>query len=327
MAAAAAGELVALVQGLVFARASVAALREPAAGAALPRLVQKDELVTANTLGGTTWSLTFAIGMALGGAVTELGPTVALVADAMTFGVAALLLRGLPALVPEREARDPRVPLRALGLLRTLGTDLADAARRAWTTDLRRAVFAKAPIGLAYGGGIIALNVVAHERPLVGGAAFTLGILQATRGVGTGVGPMLVRRALERGASKDLMSHVAVIAALGGASTLALVTSPVLIVVSALLWGMGSGANWVLSTSDIQAHAGDAYLGRMLALDGLLVAGAICGTSIGSALAVEAGAPLGIVVACLALSASLCWIALRLGTPRRARLTAESAKI
>src|SRR5512139_2159363 len=195
MAAAAAGGSLVLVQLLLFVRSGVAALREPCAGAALPSLVEKKELTTANALGASTWSITFVVGMALGGIATEIGPVVALVIDAATFFVASGILLRLPRLQPTRKGDQPtRSSVWSAAL-----DDVLVALRAARKPALRAGVFGKTPMAIAAGVAWVALNISSQTSPFAGGAAATLGALQAVRGAGTGVGPLAARSLLLRG--------------------------------------------------------------------------------------------------------------------------------
>ncbi|MCP4502994.1 MAG: MFS transporter, partial [Deltaproteobacteria bacterium] len=81
---AATGHLVWL-QVLLLLRMVMSSFFEPAARASLPRLVDDDELVTANALQGLSWSVLFAVGMAAGGLLSStLGPVGALFIDGLT---------------------------------------------------------------------------------------------------------------------------------------------------------------------------------------------------------------------------------------------------
>ncbi len=275
-----------LVLGLVFVRASVGALVLPAQGALLPRLVARRDLLTANKLLSGTWSVMFTVGMALGGLLAPLGAPIALALDALTFLLAAGLLSGLPA-QPAGE-RGPVRPLR----------DLVHAARVARGDQrLLRAVLAKSPIALASGGAWVLLNLRAEEALLAAGA--TLGLLHAARGVGTALGPLALG---ERYASFDLLGFA-------GMAVFAWSGDLVVLVVAALSWGVGTGANWVGSTADLQTRAPDAVLGRLGALDGLAMTLAMSISALGgAALADHAGA--GVAGSVTVLAGAVAWVAL-----------------
>ena len=66
---------------------------EPASAAALPNLVEADDLATANALSGSLWGTMLAVGAAVGGVVTAvLGRDTAIVVDAVSFVGSALLI-------------------------------------------------------------------------------------------------------------------------------------------------------------------------------------------------------------------------------------------
>ncbi|HZY58798.1 MAG TPA: MFS transporter, partial [Candidatus Binataceae bacterium] len=61
--------LVWLVYPLLFFETVMYGFFEPARSAVIPNLVGEDQMLTANTVSSTTWSVNFAIGSALGGFV------------------------------------------------------------------------------------------------------------------------------------------------------------------------------------------------------------------------------------------------------------------
>jgi len=70
---------------------------EPARSAIIPSLVPKKDLVTANALSGSTWSVMLAFGAALGGVIVYLfGIKVAFILDAGTFILSAWFLSKIP---------------------------------------------------------------------------------------------------------------------------------------------------------------------------------------------------------------------------------------
>jgi MFS family permease len=290
------------LQLFVLLRAAMATLREPAAGSALPRLVEREELGVANAMMSATWSVCFAMGMALGGLVTEISPVFALAVDAATFFGSALLLAGLPALPPE-----PRAP----GARRSSWAEAGVTLRLALGKDLRAFLLAKTPVALAAGGGWIALNLVARARPELGGESATLGVLQAVRGVGTGVGPILALWAISRGVRRDVMDHLAAGASFLGIVALVLAPNAGFALPCTLLWGAGAGANWVLTTTVIQERAPPEFLGRLIGAEALFYTLAMTGTALLSAVVLDAGVALGPATALGVGLGAVSWIALR----------------
>jgi len=200
-----------VLTALVAARSALTALDWPARTGALRRLVDDEELLTANALSASTWSAMFALGMAGGGLLAMLGPEIALAVDTATFLLGAALLLPLPAMPTKGSARLTD----AVGELRTAVAMLADDRR------LLRAVAAKLPMAVAGGGALVLLNLVAAEAAFAGAAGLTLGLLQGTKGIGTGIGPVLAKSALDRGYSLDRVWSVVMWGGLGGMAVFA----------------------------------------------------------------------------------------------------------
>lgn len=258
--------VIAAIPLLLLVRSAIVALVPPGESAAVRRLVPESELLPANSILAATWSVAFVAGMALGGFATLVGPTLALALDAASFAIAAALHATLPALpVPARE--------RTLGaVLRDVPRDTIAALRVAADhRPLLRAVLGKAPFGLAGGAGWLALNLVGASVQPFGAAALSFGILQAIRGAGTGIGPIVAARLAARGIAERALNAATVVLAFGSIATLAFATSTITLSVAVLAWGAGTGANWVLCHAAMQRHSNDAVIGRLAAFDELLV--------------------------------------------------------
>lgn len=294
------------LQLFLFLRASVSAFRAPASGAALPRLVHSDEIGTANSVGAVTWSIAFAAGMALGGFATQVSPLFALGIDALTFLGGALLLTRLPSL----PAREPSLVVSPTGALRTALGELREALALGAGVELREHVFGKMPIAFMAGAGWILLNLIAQSGGWFGGGAATLGVLQAVRGMGTGIGPIVAVTLTERGVRRGFVEHGAIASVVIGLVVLATTEDPWLSLSGALLWGSGAGANWVLTTTRIQERGPTPFLGRLLALDSLSFTIAMSVSAYSSALFLDRGVPLRSTVIGFALFGVFAWVAL-----------------
>lgn len=282
MAGAAAAGSVWLVQLLVFARAGVSAFLEPVESAVMRHVVNDDELLTANAVHSVTWSVMFSVGMALGGLLAALGPAPALLIDAITFGLAALTLRKLPAMAAAGRAAAP------LAAIAAVPRDMVAAFRYAWARPaLFDAVLSKTPPALAGGGAWVLLNLVADDAAFIGSGALTLGLLQCVRGVGTGVGPMLSAWMIRRRVSEQTAGQIAQWTAYGGIALFALSGHWAPLTFAALAWGAGVGSNWVLSSATIQRLSPDAFIGRLSALDWLIFTVGMCAAALGGAALVE----------------------------------------
>ena len=250
------GSLAALQLMLVL-RTSVSALEYPVRTAAVQALVERDDLLRANTLSSATWSVMYAVGMGLGGVLTYYGPVRALLIDAGTFVVAAGFIALLPAIPGVASTTESVLG----GWWRTLQV--------VWhRPDLLRATFAKTPLSLAAGGALVSLNLTATQMAFMGTAGFTLGFLQMVRGVGTGVGPIIATQA---STPQTLVSvwNVAIASALVGMLTFTVSLPAWAVVVGTVLWGLGTGANWVLSQTELQRRAPADLVGKASALDAL----------------------------------------------------------
>lgn len=310
-----------LLQLLLLLRVSLSGFFLPAHNAALPRIVERSELLPANALASATWSTIYTAGVALGGVLAALvGPTMAILLDASTFVVASVLLWFLPKMPPEQAP-----PERTGGLLGSFLREMWDAVRYAAPRGrLLESLLAKTPIALAGGGGWVLLNLLADDLALWGSAAMTLGLLQASRGIGTGVGPLLTSWLTDRGTSPALLWEGAAWVTFGSLLIFSLSGNPVVLVVIALVWGAGAGANWVTATAKLQELSPDRFLGRLSAWD-------FVAFTAGQSLAALLGAALVDGFGTHALSA---WLGLALGVPAwlamrafcRSRMSEEALK-
>lgn len=263
-----------LLQGALLLRVGISSLGLTARFAAVPQLVEDRELHTANALFGLTWSLLFTAGVALGGVLTALmGPSEAILCDAATFVISAVIVAGLPPLPPppDEDAADPAAP-----------RDLFRAWRYARPRPrLLASLLAKTPPAAAGAGGWVVLNLVAGPR-LAGSTALGIGVMHALRAIGTGVGPLLPRTWIPREA--NLATPLCFI---GVAAFLAF-DSPWVFVPALVIWGMGSGHNWVSSNAELQTHTPGAILGRMTALNMMTLQGAQAALAVGAGLIIDA---------------------------------------
>src|SRR5215210_5415674 len=184
-------EQVWLVYLLTVLQLAFSAFFEPARSAALPSLVAARDLVTANSLSSVTWSAMLTLGAAVGGPVTGwFGTDAAFVTDSLTYLLSAVLVWRMR--LPPRPAREKR----RLTLGKALGlTDTAEGLRYVrGRPRVLATLLVKPAWGL--GGGILTLLPVFGEKvfPVAGSAAAGMSVLYFARGIGTAVGPVLVRR-------------------------------------------------------------------------------------------------------------------------------------
>lgn len=161
----------------------LAALFQPAGRSRLPALVEMDRLQTANGLLGLGLNTGRAAGPLAGGLlVAAVGPERALLVDAATFAVSALLLRALPA-----RDRAPGPTQTRLGYLAGLRAGL-DTLRR---HRVARAVTSALFLTVAFASlDNVALVFLANDT--LGGGSVLFGVLTSVYGFGMAVGPGLL---------------------------------------------------------------------------------------------------------------------------------------
>lgn len=110
-----------------------AALFEPTSSAALPNLVEPEELGEANVLLGSAWGVMLAVGAGLGGLVAAtLGRDAAFVINAASFALSALLIVGIRRPF-QQGARAPTAAEAANAAVANADADPADPAGRSRT--------------------------------------------------------------------------------------------------------------------------------------------------------------------------------------------------
>ncbi len=254
---------------------SLSALFTPARGAVLANVVRSDELVAANALDSLTWSTMLALGAFTGGVVAAFfGADAAFLADSGSFLLSALFIARI--VLPDRRVVAP-----------------AQAENAASTTS--RFAFLdgflyllKEPfilgVALAKAGGSLvwgAINVLeiiyANDLfPLENSSRIgvadpgtaTLGLIYIVSGLGTGLGPLLMRRwlgdkprRLVLGISLGFMIMTA------GTTWLAFVGSLGPLLLATVTRTVGTGTLWVFSAALLQTAVPDRYRGRVFAFE------------------------------------------------------------
>lgn len=168
---------------LVVGSACLQTLFSPAGAAALPRLVDEADLLAANARFGSAFNLQVAVGPLLGGVlVAAVGIEEAILVNAASFLVSALLLAGVPQLAE-------RVHTEHRGVLAATREGLAYVWGHAVVRTICLALF----FGVAFGAmDNVALVFLARET--LGTSATGFGALNAAFGVGMIAGALLLVR-------------------------------------------------------------------------------------------------------------------------------------
>ena len=236
--------------------------------AALPNIVDDEDLITANAIDSASWSSALCIGAMLGGIVVSVwGTDMAFIIDSYTFLLSALLL--IPLNFTQNIDPKMKGPL-----LKTAFSNIKIGWSRIYSDKkVLRIVFAKSSWNLA-GAGLAGVFLVLAGSELTGyGAAFGFGLFFFARGLGTGIGPILAR-ALFKDKSKwpSLIGILVTISGffylLVGISLDIYLPLTVLLIICA---HSASGGNWVLSTVLTQMWVEDEVRGRVFSMDMLIL--------------------------------------------------------
>jgi MFS family permease len=255
-----------VAQGLI---SGLGAFFAPASQAALPNLVDADDLKLATVMMSSTWGAMLAIGAAVGGVFTlAFGREAAFVADGVSFLLAAVLIAGV------RRPTQLATTERPHGRLRPLA-DTIETIRYARTNRLVAALLSS-KLGFGLGAGTLGMLALLATGPFHSGDGGT-GLLLGARGIGVVAGPFVANRLLARRADRPVMSGILLTCGTAGlvyaTGYLVVGTAPVLAVaaVGALLAHLGGGAQWALSTYGLQSAVPDYIRGRVFAADFALV--------------------------------------------------------
>jgi len=246
----------------VFLLSAAGAGFEPASSAALPNLVDKDELSRANVLIGSAWGTMLAIGAALGGIVAAtLGRDATFVINSISFGVSAALIIGI-----RRSFQQPRgvgdAAPESANPLRAIGSALGYArGSRAIASFL----LSKSTFGVGTG---VVLMLAIFGRQLLPEGDLGIGVLYASRGLGALAGPFIARGIFglsTRGLIIGIGSSLAAVAV--GYGLLPLAPTIWFAAAAVLTAHLGGGAQWMLSSYGLQQSAPDTVRGRLFGFD------------------------------------------------------------
>ncbi len=243
--------------------ATLAAFFGPASQAAMPNIVEPQDLGTANAMMGSTWGAMLAIGAALGGVFTHFaGRSAAFLADAVSFAIAGLLIATVRVPMTERIG-PPKGKMRPFHDSREA---LKFARKRPQILALLASKFA-----FGMGAGAVALLPVLARKKFHGGDGITALFLSA-RGTAVLLSPFLIKRWV--GSSIPKIIRICGFATtIYGAMYFGVATVPAvgLAVVFVFMAHCGGGWQWTYSTMGLQLATPDQLRGRIFAADFALV--------------------------------------------------------
>jgi MFS family permease len=218
----------------------------PARNAILPDLVTPRELGAANALSSATWSVMLALGAAIGGLVSGIwGIYPAFTIDAITFILSAFLVSQVKFEAPPGLHASAKTVQAALSQyfdgLRYLGRHL----------DVLFIASHKGAISLLMVAGFQIVQVAIAERVFVmgEGGGISMGLMFGVTGIGTGIGPILIR--YFTGDRSHSLRMVLAWGYLTGSLGLA-ISAPLIsfgaVLLGTFIRGIGGGIIWVFST-------------------------------------------------------------------------------
>ncbi len=236
--------------------------------AAVPNIVDEEDLITANAIGSASWSTALCTGAMLGGiVVSQWGTDAAFVIDSFTFLLSAIIL--IPLSIEQTVDENMKGPIFRTALKNIkIGWDRIYSDKK-----LLRIVFAKTSWNLA-GAGLAGVFLVLAGSDIPGyGAAFGFGLFFFARGIGTGIGPLIARSVFKDRSKWPNM--VGILVSLSGIFYffvgLTIDYYLPLTVFLIICAHSASGGNWVLSTVLTQTWVEDEVRGRVFSMDMLLL--------------------------------------------------------
>jgi len=263
---------VSVIYPVAFGLSAASAFFNPAAGALLPALVDRDQLVSANARVWTAAVLSqVALAPAAGLLAGAVGFAPAFAVNAASFAISALLLFRLPESGPARRS-GRQLGIWVPGSLSTLWTEGREGFQAVLANPLLRALAVGQGLAALSAGATSALLVVLAGRWLhaaAGGYGALLGAIAA----GALVGPLLLR-STGRGRRGRSGGPGIIFAAFGlrGAVdvTLASVASLPVALIAQVGYGMATSVGNVSFPSLLQSRVPDAVRGRVFAAFDLL---------------------------------------------------------
>lgn len=252
-----------LVYVLISLQMMMAAVFEPAKSASIPNITSKDELMIANIISTLSWSVIFTSGMAIGGFATEyLGIQTVFIINSLTYLLSAyfIIKANIPHLRTSEHLAAIASPLNGI----KKGVSFLIRERH-----ILRPALAKGWIEISLGALVYLLILVSDDILFMGSVG--LGLLYASRGIGTAIGPIIMRRFFpdERYWIKALGICMSLVGF--GYLLMGFTTSLYMMMFLVLFAHAGSGANWVSSTVLIQKRTPDEYRGRVFSSEWLLL--------------------------------------------------------
>lgn len=250
---------------------ALSSLFVPARSAVLAMIVDRKELITANALDSITWSTMLAFGAMLGGIATAVfGVAIAFVLDAATFFLSAWFIYKIatPNAALPNEGEEPRIAQG--GWL-----EFVDGLRYLKGEPIILGIALVKAGGSFVWGAINVLEVNYAEKifplevfPAIEGDVLTLTIVYTLSGIGTGVGPILLRRWLGDAPARLLLGVlISFILLFVGILGLSFAPTVLIFFIWTAIRTVGAGTLWVFSAAVLQMTVPNRVRGRVFAFE------------------------------------------------------------
>jgi MFS family permease len=262
--------------------AAAKAFYSPAASAALPNVVDAEDLPLANAIGGSAWGTMLVVGASLGGIVSSLAGPYA------CFAAAAVCL--VPALLLQLRIRRPLQQGRTAGEGQETGGSHPVAALRFIGRNPRVLALVTVKSATGLGNGVLAVFPVL-ATVVFGIGPIGTGLLFAARGAGALIGPLVLRAVLSR--RSWLLPGLALSMAGYGIAYLGVSVAPwfALALPLVALAHFAGGGNWAMSNFGLQTEVPDELRGRVFATDLMIATLAVSASQLASGAAVDHVSP------------------------------------
>ena len=311
-----------LIYVLTTAQVVLGSVFQPAKSASVPNIVKREHLVTANTIMAATWSILLALGAAAGGfAVEWFGLEAVFILDSVSYLVSAWFI--YRTVIPQFTYVKSEE-----SLWRSAHREVMDGLRHIKRYPAIRRMATTKAVWAMGGGALVFLLALLGESVNPEAASVSIGILFAARGVGTGVGPVLVRRWFrDERQWPPVIGTCIVLTGVGymAAGWMAAVfTASFLVAIPVMFAHTAGGANWVFSTVLLQQRVVDQFRGRVFATEWLLVMGMESISIFVASLILEMGLlsliQVVILFGSISAVAGLCWLFLVVPAEKRDHL-------
>jgi MFS family permease len=266
-------EALPLLYFLLFFETMFWALFEPGRSAIIPSIARsEEEMLVANGLSSTTWSVNLAVGSAIGGLLAALfGRNFVFVVNALTFVVSAILLRSIHV----RERHLESVPAFHVRELFDFSPILEGMRYVKRDPRLLTTIFVKAGIGFlgvnwvllpVFGERIYPISVSGLDPASAGMLGMSL--LMGCRGIGALLGPIGASRWTGHNERRFRYGIVAGFVTAGVGYLLLGASSSLLVACLGVVIGHSGGSIcWVFSTMLLQIHTEDRFRGRVFSAE------------------------------------------------------------